>query len=102
MQAEDILPADYLFEREMHAWTPEFAPEGELEVPASKFKGVVLEEAGGKHYKLKSWKLVKALKPSLGAAKEKDAEALKHVSPDSGSFVLVSLRRRRRQSTIQP
>lgn len=43
-----------------------------------------------------SWQLVKGLVPRLGLAKESDEAALRLAAPESGSFILVSLRRRKK------
>ncbi len=40
------------------------------------------------------WKLVTGLKPRVGEPRERDEAALQLASPESGSFILVSLRRR--------
>ena len=61
-----------------------------------------MDEARGGYRTVRSWKLVKGLAPRLGAAREKDEVALKLAAPDSGSFILVSLRRRRRDRILKP
>src|ERR1051326_3098471 len=105
-------PAEYSFEREKVGWDPEFSQESTLsaqriltphpanqdgftEPLANSTRAMILEEATGKNRAKDGWKLVKALKPRLGAAMEKDAAALKLATPDSGSFILVSLRKRK-------
>ena len=120
VKSNTVVPFDYLFERESAAWDPEFATEGELPVPDSigetalvekdqllrvepgaiepvrTNKLATVEEARGGYPSIRSWKQVRGLVPRLGAAREKDEDALKLASPDSGSFIIVSLRRRRR------
>ena len=62
----------------------------------------MLNEARAGYGNVQSWKLVKGLVPRLGAAREKDEAALRLAAPESGSFVLVSLRRRRRDRILKP
>jgi hypothetical protein len=94
--SSNIVPFDYLFERESVAWDPEFARDGDLHLPSGRLEETALVEAAGGHLAVQNWKLVKGLMPRLGAAREKDELALKLASPESGAFILVSLRRRRR------
>ncbi len=96
VQSSSIVPFEYLFERESTAWDPEFARDDELHLPIGKAGDAALIEANGGYTAVQSWKLVKGLLPRLGAAREKDQLALQLASPESGKFVLVSLRRRRR------
>ena len=96
IKVPSVPPLEYLFEREMVAWEPEFAASGELHLPAHKLDQAVLDEARAGYGDVQSWKLVKGLVPRLGAAREKDEAALRLATPESGSFVLVSLRHRRR------
>ena len=96
VQSCSIVPFEYLFERESIAWEPEFARDDELHLPSGKLEDAALVEAGGGYSAVQSWKLVKGLVPRSGSAPEKDQLALELASPDSGSFILVSLRRRRR------
>jgi len=96
----DVEPFEYLFERERKGWEPEFSPNEQLLVADQVAKGTALIEArGGKRF-TQSWALVKGLVAREGSAKERDAAALKLAAPESGSFVLVSLRRRRRGSSF--
>jgi hypothetical protein len=91
---------EYLFEREGQAWDPDFSDAATL-MPLSDRLGKlgkhVLDEAraGGR---VKNWKLVKGLVRRSGSAREKDEAALRLAAPESGSFVLVSVRRRRGES----
>jgi len=89
-------PFEYVFERERKEWSPKFSDEKAL-VPAGDTENeAVLNEARGGIYRISEWKLVKGLVAREGSALERDAIALKLASPESGSFVLVSLRRRRK------
>ncbi len=101
IQTSTVLSFEYLFERESVAWDPEFAPEGELHLSMEEADKSILKEARGGYDTVRSWKLVKGLAPRLGAAREKDEVALKLAAPDSGSFILVSLRRRRRDRILK-
>jgi len=90
-----VQPFEYLFERESVAWKPEFAAAGgELRLPEGRPERV-MEEARAGYGTIRTWKLVKGL-VRIESTREKDAAALKLAAPESGSFVLVSLRRRRR------
>jgi hypothetical protein len=91
-----VQPLEYLFERESVAWDPEFAQGGELRLMEDTLGHPVMDEARAGYGNVRSWKLVTGLVPRRGSAIERDAAALKLAAPESGSFVLVSLRRRRR------
>src|SRR5205814_10367232 len=93
IQAPSVQPFEYLFERESVAWDPEFAPDGEMDLPSGRLEKAALDEAGGGYRTVRSWKLVRGLTRRLGSALEKDDAALKLAAPESGSFILVSLRR---------
>jgi hypothetical protein len=115
---------EYLFERESAAWDPEFASDGELlvgskreaslsrarrhhESPSNdltfrdKEELMFVEEARGNYPLIQSWKRVNGLAPRMGSRREKDEVALKLAAPESGSFILVSLRRRKRNSNAE-
>lgn len=108
---------EYLFERESAAWDPEFASDGELlvgsrresslsrarrhhESPSNdltfrdKEELMIVEETRGNYPLIQSWKRVNGLAPRVGL-REKDEAALRLAAPESGSFILVSLRRRK-------
>jgi hypothetical protein len=87
---------EYLFERERMGWDPVLSVDEQLYPPHEIDDKVALNEAQGNERYARGWKLVTELSPRLGATKEKDEAALKLASPESGSFILVSLRRRRR------
>jgi hypothetical protein len=91
-----VPPLEYLFERESVAWEPEFATGGELPLVEDTLGHAVVDETRAGYGDVQSWKLVKGLTPRRGSARERDQAALKLAAPESGSFVLVSLRRRRR------
>lgn len=112
---------EYLFERESAAWDPKFDSDGELlvglkresslggarryhESPSNDltFRGkeelMFIEESRGNYPFIQSWKRVSGLGPRMGSPREKDEVALRLAAPESGSFILVSLRRRKPQS----
>lgn len=98
---EGVTPFEYLFDREREGWDPQFAPQGTESIPSHEAikDQVALAEAVGPGRSEGAWKLVRALSRRKGPAWEKDQAALLLAAPDSGSFVLVSLRRRRKDST---
>jgi hypothetical protein len=96
VEATQIMSFEYLFEREKAGWDPELSSD-ELALPSREtFDVVAFAEARGADKSSRGWKLVNGLVPRLASAKERDEEALKLAAPDSGSFILVSLRRRPR------
>jgi hypothetical protein len=124
IKAPSVESFEYLFEREGVAWDPEFAPDGELLVSSphealltkaprhleSTSNNIVLrdekelvfvEETRGNHSRVQSRKRVKGLIRRMGSPREKDEVALKLAAPESGSFILVSLRRRKRNSNAE-
>ncbi|TXL74082.1 hypothetical protein FHP25_17900 [Vineibacter terrae] len=114
--ARSVEAFEYQFERERVGWDPEFSAEetlripgadetqdsvsaGLLELPGKSRSEVVLKEMRGGDRAPRAWRLVKGLVHRGGSAREKDEVALSLAAPDSGSFVLVSLRRRRRDKS---
>jgi hypothetical protein len=120
IKAHSVEAFEYLFERESVAWDPEFASDGELPV-GSKREGspaklplqrestnelvvsdkdelIFVEETRGSNPRIQSWKPVRGLSRRMGSPREKDEVALRLAAPESGSFILVSLRRRKRRS----
>jgi hypothetical protein len=94
VETANLEPIEYLFERERQGWDPVFSSTDFLEPTKEIVDLSALAEAKGPRHNL-DWRLVTGLAPRLGIAKEKDEVALSRAAPDSGSFVLVSLRRRR-------
>jgi hypothetical protein len=93
VETGNLEPFEYLFERERQAWDPEFSS-NEIVHPSKEIADpIALAEAEGSRRKF-DWRLVTGLVPRLGAPKEPDEVALSRAAPESGSFVLVSLRRR--------
>jgi len=86
---------DYQFDRNKSEWNPIFGEAaGSLTVERSNRPASV--EARGGPNREGRWRLVRGLTPREKTP-EADAIALKKVSPESGSFVLISLRRRRKE-----
>jgi hypothetical protein len=96
----DVDPYDYLFEREKVGWDPEFSPDERLEFFDQDAHKATQLEALGNNRVLSGWRLVTGLVPRVGEAKERDEAALKLAAPESGSFILVSLRRRRKDKAL--
>jgi hypothetical protein len=114
VKAPDIVPYEYLFERARTEWEPEFSGDDALLlpggddalIPLGENKGLLpvrdiedkveLEEARVGYRSISRWKLVKALVSREGSPRSRDEVALRLASPDSGKFILVSLRRRRK------
>ncbi len=89
-----IGPFEYYFDRPRVAWDPVLSSEeGILPAPINVQPGVEpdVPQLG---YDGPSWSLVTGLKPRADLSPEKDQAALRLVAPESGSFLLVSLRRR--------
>ncbi len=106
VEAPTVEPFEYLFERVSAEWDPEFSDTGAL-VPMSdknalipvtdhKELTIVLEEARGGSYRVPRWKLVNGLRRRDPSGDTRDDRALKLAAPESGSFILVSVRRRRK------
>jgi len=93
-----IEPFDYLFNREKLEWNPEFAASPAISPPANVASKTTLHEALGGRSSGDGWKLVKKLVPRQDVGREKDYAALELVKPESGSFLLVSLRRRKKEN----
>jgi hypothetical protein len=96
IEATNVATLEYLFERESVGWDPEFSHSDQVLRPPKTDNQVTLAESQGNTHLEHGWKLVKGLRPRVGFAKEVDQAALKLAAPESGSFILVSLRRRRR------
>jgi hypothetical protein len=96
VQASSVAPFEYLFEREQLAWDPEFSSEGQLRPQMELREKTLMDEARPRYAAARDWKLVKGLVRRTGSTREKDEAALRLAAPDSGSFILVSLRIRRK------
>jgi hypothetical protein len=106
VEAPTINPFEYLFERPGAEWDPEFSDADALVpmsdknalVPLTDHKDllIVSEEARGGSYRIPRWKLVKGLRRREPSGHTPDERALKLAAPESGSFILVSVRGRRK------
>jgi len=90
-------PYEYLFDYEKQEWIPVYSNDDDklldlkYTIPNADAKnklGVRIDGQG--------WGLVKGLEPRTKIGKQSDYTALELVKPDSGTFLLVSLRRRRK------
>ena len=101
VRAEVVSPSvmsfDYLFDRDRTVWEPEYADPGTIKPPPDIKTRAVLEEAMGPRNRGEHWRLVRKLVPTASTGREKDYAALELMKPESGSFLLVSLRRRVKQ-----
>jgi len=98
-----VAALEYLFDRDKTEWEPEYADEHTLTPPPGIKSLVAQEEARGpRNQALRNpeqpWRLVRKLVPKQGAGREKDHAALELMKPESGSFLLVSLRRRKKDA----
>ncbi len=92
-----VVPFEYKFDRERKEWQPEFSADqvihSRLELMADQANQLAkdpdITSSGD------GWKLVTRLVPRVAFGKEPDAQALALAAPESGHFILVSLRRRR-------
>jgi hypothetical protein len=86
-------PFDYLFDRPRVGWDPLLSDE-KTPVPPIESAGDIARRSTPQITYDGGWRLVKGLKPRSGEPQERDQAALKLAAPESGSFILVSLRRR--------
>lgn len=94
VQVMSIRPFEYYFDRPRVAWEPVLSTEQSLlpvQTHVSPVNNKSVPELG---YDGRRWNLVTGLKPRSDSPAEKDQAVLKLVAPESGSFLLVSLRRR--------
>jgi hypothetical protein len=94
VEVGSVVSFEYLFERERFGWDPELSTNEQVHPSKEIISEVALAEARGGYKRTLEWKLVKGLVPRSGPAKEMDEVPLRLAAPDSGSFILVSLRRR--------
>jgi len=96
VQALDIAQFDYLFDRERMGWDPILSKEHILNPAGPEGRGTDAEDVWFNKYSDEGWRLVEGLTPRRGSPVVADEAALKLAAPESGNFVLVSLRRRPR------
>ncbi|MFN0020329.1 MAG: hypothetical protein ACKVP0_18885 [Pirellulaceae bacterium] len=98
VQSLEVPPFDYLFDRERTGWDPIFSQDNDdvLQPVGPASDGVDAEDVWFSKTADIGWKRVKGLAPRRGSAVLEDEAALKLAAPESGFFILVSLRRRRK------
>lgn len=96
VEAPSLTSFDYSFEREKIGWIPEFFTGEDLVLPHDIGQLLGHSKVGRSEQPENQWKLVRGLIPPQGAAHEIDQVALRLAAPESGKFILVSLRRRRK------
>lgn len=92
-----VAPFEYLFQRERRQWFPEISDEEQVTPVFEKSNSSALILSRGGDRAGPAWKLVTNLVTREEGAVEPDHAALKLAAPESGSFILVSLKRRRKQ-----
>jgi len=97
VQRLGIDPYEYSFENDKMMWTPIYAKDVEERIGGSRNYGIVRElpQAAKDYSHGESWSLVQGLEPRK-IDKPRDQVALDFARPESGSFLLVALRRRQR------
>jgi len=97
--SEDVEAYEYAFDAARTGWEPIFANEPPLH-PMEPDHGVAHDQKTPHSTRTDAgWLRVEALQPRSGPGKEEDAAALRLASPESGSFMLVSLRKRKHDPT---
>jgi hypothetical protein len=90
-----VKPYEYLFEKEKASWWPILTDRAELHAEYASEEDFPIQDVRWQRADSNTgWKLVTGLKQGEGPTLDKDALALELVRPESGSFVLVSVRRR--------
>jgi hypothetical protein len=101
VKSTDVPPFDYLFDREKMGWDPVFSEKDVLQPSGPVSINVDAEDVWFNKSADTGWKLVKELAPRRGTAVLQDEAALKLAAPESGFFILVSLRRRKGDQKIK-
>jgi hypothetical protein len=96
VHAPEVVHFEYLFEREKRTWWPSLSEREELHPEGGLEESFPISDTRWQKATTEGWRLVMGLKQGEGSATEKDQLALELAKPDSGSFILVSLRRRRK------
>lgn len=90
-----VTPFEYLFDRQKKAWDPVYTDERPIYASRGDLRDETPWHDPDDRRPGNGWKLVLRLVPREQEAQESDMLALELAAPDSGSFMLVSLRRRR-------
>jgi len=96
VQAPEVVHYEYLFEREKRTWWPSLSEREELHPEGGSEESFPISDTRWQKATTEGWRLVMGLKQGEGPPAEKDQLALELAKPESGSFILVSLRRRRK------
>jgi hypothetical protein len=94
VKEKKITPYEYFFDSEKKAWDPEYADDRALIASDVEGDGKSAVSDPDDRNQGQGWRLVSDLIPRE-VSKERDILALEKAKPESGSFLLVSLRRRR-------
>ncbi|MDU0359827.1 hypothetical protein RWK44_05305 [Rhizobium sp. 25PS6] len=86
---------EYAFERERAGWDPAYSEVDVIDVSESSLSDDVARHEARGYRQINTWRLVTSLEPRSGSQLETDQKALNRATPESGAFILVSLRRRR-------
>lgn len=97
VDSTSLEPLDYLFDRDRRAWDPKFDRAHRLHPGTEVGDDLIRHEALPGTSAKDGWQLVTGLEPRTSGYGERDASALRLASPESGAFVLVSLRRRKKR-----
>ncbi|PWT83146.1 MAG: hypothetical protein C5B58_07005 [Acidobacteria bacterium] len=94
VESISVKPYEYLFERARTSWWPTFSDREELFPEGETDEAFPIRDVRWQRPSDAGWKLVMHLEKGEGPPQEKDQLALELAKPESGSFILVSLRRR--------
>ncbi len=89
----EVTAYEYFFDTGKSGWEPVFSKDEALRPSGIASGGLALQEALGERRPQDGWQAVQGLVPRSTEAKVNDQAALKLASPESGAFILVSLRR---------
>ena len=102
VEGEGVIPFEYLFDRGSGGWEPQFSEETALRSEPDVQRALVGAQSRGSDAGTYQWRHVTGLVPRAGVIREKDEAALRRAAPESGSFILVSLRRRLKEQSSEP
>ena len=93
----DNAPYSIADEREKRTWWPSLSEREELHPEGGSEESFPISDTRWQKATTQGWRLVTGLQQGEGPPAEKDQLALEMAKPESGSFILVSLRRRRKE-----
>jgi hypothetical protein len=94
VRQQDVAAYEYSFEREQTGWDPELSEDDVIRPTASVNDLFGQGDTREAQIFKQKWKLDRGLSSRLSPANERDQLALSLAAPESGAFILVSLRRR--------